>query len=150
MTHIIGKATAVLGGAGLSLALLTSAAHATAAPAHRVKASCTMEDGRKADFEMKYRTSGGYHRVSDVFFRWSSEVPIRMKTARFRLAVERRGEDKKVFRETFHEKQALIDVSYDIIVDVKVPAREKLYLVVDSTFVKTGRDMRCVGRTASV
>ncbi|MBB5783076.1 hypothetical protein [Nonomuraea jabiensis] len=64
--------------------------------------------------------------------------------------VERRGEDKKIFGETLHEKQASNDVSYDIVVEVKVPAKEKLYLVVDSTFVKKGRDMRCAGRTAGV
>ncbi|GAA3263356.1 hypothetical protein [Nonomuraea helvata] len=150
MTHIIGKAGAVLGGAGLSLVLLTSAAHATAAPTRRVKASCTMNDGHKMDFEMKYRTFGGYHRVSDIIYRWSSEVPIRLKTAHLRLTVERRGKDKKVFGETLHEKHASTDLSYDIIVDVKVPAKERLYLVVDSTLVKKGRDMRCVGRTTSV
>ncbi|MBE1584230.1 hypothetical protein ACFPOI_29610 [Nonomuraea angiospora] len=150
MTHIVGKAAAMLGGAGLSLVLLASAVHATAVPGHDVKASCTMSDGQKADFEMKYRTSGGYHRVSDIIYRWSSEAPIRLKTAHLRLMVERRGKDGKVFGETLHEKHASNDVSYDIVVDVKVPAKRKLYLVVDSTFVKKGKTMFCAGRTVGV
>lgn len=151
MTHIIAKAAALLSGAGLSLVLLASAAHATAVPAQSAKASCTMSDGQKADFELKYRTSGGYHRVSDIIYRWNSEVPIRLKTAHLRLMVERRGQDKKVFGETLHEKHASDDASYDIVVGgVKVPAKRKLYLAVDSTFVKKGKTMRCAGRTAGV
>lgn len=64
--------------------------------------------------------------------------------------VERRGKDGKVFGETLHEKHASNDVSYDIVVDVKVPAKRKLYLVVDSTFVKKGKTMFCAGRTVGV
>ncbi|MEV6153860.1 hypothetical protein AB0L53_26290 [Nonomuraea sp. NPDC052129] len=150
MMRIVGKAAAMLSGAGLSLVLSASAAHATTVPVHHVKASCTMSDGQKADFELKYRTSSGHHRVSDIIYRWNSEVPIRLKTAHLRLMVERRGKDKKVFGETVHEKHASTDISYDIVVDVKVPAKRKLYLVVDSTFVKKGKTMRCAGHNASV
>ncbi|MEV0147072.1 MULTISPECIES: hypothetical protein [unclassified Nonomuraea] len=151
MTRTVGRTAAMLSGAGLSLVLLASGAHATATvPVHRVKASCTTSDGHKADFELKYRTSGGYHRVSDIIYRWSSEAPIRLKTAHLRLMVERRGNDRKIFGETLHERHASYDVSYDIIVDLKVPAKRKLYLVVDSTFVKKGKTMRCAGHTAGV
>ncbi|MFG1957893.1 hypothetical protein [Nonomuraea sp. NPDC049028] len=150
MMRIVGKAAAMLSGAGLSLVLLASGAHATAVPLHRVKASCTMSDGQKADFELRYRTSGGYHRVSDIIYRWSSEVPIRLKTAHLRLMVERHGKDKKVFGDILHEKDASNGASYDIIVDVKVPTKRKLYLVVDSTLVKKGKSMRCAGHTASI
>lgn len=155
MTHILGNAAATLAGAGLALALLTSTAHATAhattaAPAHSVRSSCTMSDGEKAYFEMKYRTSGGYHRVSDILYRWSSEAPIRLKSAHLNLMVERRGKDEKVHRETLHEKKAFDAVSYDIIVDLKVPAGKKLYLAVDATFVKKGDTLRCTGRTSGV
>ncbi|WP_433511643.1 hypothetical protein ACQP2T_48910 [Nonomuraea sp. CA-143628] len=150
MMRIVGKAVAMLSGTGLSLVLLTCAAHATAVPGHRVKASCTMSDGQKADFELKYRTSGGYHRVSDIIYRWNSEAPIRLKTAQLRLMVERRGKDKKVFGEVLHEKDTSSSASYDIVVDVKVPTKRKLYLVVDSTFVKKGKTMRCAGHTAGV
>ncbi|GGS97660.1 hypothetical protein ACFFV7_21540 [Nonomuraea spiralis] len=151
MTHIVAKAAAILGGGGLSLVLLATAAHATAAaPPHRVRASCTMSDGQKATFELKYRTSGGYHRVSDILYSWNSEVPIRLRTGHLRLMVERRGSDRKVFEETLHEKETSNDVSYDLVVDVKVPAARKLYLVVDSTYVKKGRTLRCAGRTAGV
>ncbi|MFI7109735.1 hypothetical protein ACIBK9_25745 [Nonomuraea sp. NPDC050227] len=151
MTHIFGNAAATLAGAGLALALLTSAAHATAAaPAQSVKSSCTMSDGEKAYFELKYRTTGGYHRVSDIIYRWSSETPTRLKTAHLNLMVERRGKDGKVYGKTFREKKALYDVSYDVILDLKVPARKKLYFAVDATFVRKGDTLRCTGRTSSV
>ncbi|MFI7694311.1 hypothetical protein ACIBQ6_34975 [Nonomuraea sp. NPDC049655] len=151
MTHILGNAAATLAGAGLALALLTSAAHATtAAPAQSVKSSCTMSDGEKAYFELKYRTTGGYHRISDIIYRWSSEAPTRLKTAHLNLMVERRGKDEKVYGKTFREKKALYDVSYDVILDLKVPARKKLYFAVDATFVRKGNTLRCTGRTSSV
>ncbi|MEV4370896.1 hypothetical protein AB0J71_27765 [Nonomuraea sp. NPDC049637] len=155
MTHILGNAAASLAGAGLTLALLTSTAHATtpattAAPAHSVRSSCTMSDGEKARFEIKYRTTGGYHRVSDIIYRWNTEAPVRLKTAHLNLMVERRGKDGKVHEETLHEKKAFDDVSYDIVVDLKVPAKKKLYLAVDATFVKKGETLRCTGRTSGV
>ncbi|MFI7466904.1 hypothetical protein [Nonomuraea sp. NPDC049646] len=155
MTHILGNAAATLAGAGLALALLTSTAHATtaattAAPAHSVRSSCTMSDGETAYFEMKYRTTGGYHRVSDIFYRWNSKAPIRLKTVHLNLMVERPGKDRKVHGETLHEKKALTDLSYDVIIDVKVPAKKKLYLLADATFVKKGDTLRCVGRTSGV
>ncbi len=152
MAPVVGKAAAVLSGAGLSLVLLSSAAHATAAvPVRHVKASCTMRDGQEAEIELKYRTSGGYHRVSDIIFRWISSAPIHLKTAHLRLMVERPGKDRKVYEETLHEKRAYSTASYDLIPDAKVvPARKKLYLAVDSTLVRKGRTMRCAARTAGV
>ncbi|MEU6730602.1 hypothetical protein ABZ917_43425 [Nonomuraea wenchangensis] len=152
MAPVVGKAAAVLSGACLSLVLLASAAHAATAavPVRHVKASCTMRDGQEVEIELKYRTSGGYHRVSDIIFRWISPVPIRLKTAHLRLMVERPGKDRKVFEETLHEKRAYPTSSYDIIPDVEVPARKKLYLAVDSTLVKRGETLRCAARTAGV
>ncbi|MGW5162935.1 hypothetical protein ACWEPN_46290 [Nonomuraea wenchangensis] len=120
----------MLSGAGLSLVLLSSAAHATTAavPVRHVKASCTMRDGQEAEIELKYRTSGGYHRVSDIIFRWISAAPIHLKTAHLRLMVERPGKDRKVYEETLHEKRAYPTSSYDIIPDVKVPATHRQHL----------------------
>ncbi|MEU4516636.1 hypothetical protein AB0G05_44710 [Nonomuraea wenchangensis] len=152
MAPVVGKAAAVLSGAGLSLVLLASAAHAgtAAVPVRHVEASCTMRDGQKAEIELRYRTSGGYHRLSDIIFRWISAAPIRLKTAHLRLMVERRGKDRKVYEETLHEKHAYSTSSYDLIADVKVPAGKKLYLAVDSTLVRRGETMRCAARTAAV